>query len=140
MLLIKSIKQGSCSVLHQQSGATLITDSPPEYGGRGKSFSATDLMAAALGVCIATNIDAVAVKYEIPLEAVEIKVQKTLSKSPKRIASLSVQIFINVPLPLEVLRRLQNAAKNCAVHRSLHPELKVEISFVDTVNTISTDR
>ena len=50
---------GSCRVAHVPSSAEIPTESPPEYGGRGGSFSATDLVAAGLGACTATSVQGV---------------------------------------------------------------------------------
>jgi putative redox protein len=128
-IVVRSISVGSCRVVHEPSGATLATDLPPEYGGRGTSFSATDLLAAALGVCIATNVDTVADRHGIALDAIETRVEKQLDTSPKRVSRLEVTVAIGVEVPPDVLVRLERAAKHCAVHRSLHPEVEVDVRF-----------
>jgi putative redox protein len=103
----------------------------PEYGGAGRSFSATDLLAAALGVCVATNIDVVAVRHGISLEAIEIRVQKTLAREPKSITGLRVTIALSTSVPGDVRLRLERAAEHCAVHRSLHPRVCVFIEICE---------
>jgi putative redox protein len=121
---------GECRVEHVGSGSVVTTDLPPEFGGEGKSFSATDLLAAALGVCIATSIDRVAERGGIPPDALRVEVQKELSTAPKRVARLTVRIFAARPVD-EVLReKLLRAAHTCPVHRSLHPDVHVEIEIV----------
>ena len=127
---ITSLGVGSCRVVETRSGASLTTDLPPEYGGAGASFSATDLLAAALGVCIATNIDTIADRHGIPLDALSITVDKTLSTNLKRLERLAVQIACSVELPSGVLERLKRAANHCIVHRSLHPDVVVTVDFV----------
>lgn len=121
-------RAGSCEVVHS-SGAKIITDLPPEYGGAGESFSATDLLAAALGVCIATNIDSVADRHGIPLDALSLTVEKTLTVEPKALKALSVTVHSAVAIPEDVLLRLRRAASHCIVHRSLHPDVAVSITF-----------
>lgn len=128
-ILIRSISEGRCRVEHQPSGAHLETDLPPEYGGGGRSFSATDLLAAALGVCIATNIDSVAVRHNVPLDALTVRVKKELAQSPKRVASLEVSISVAADISSDVLARLERAAASCTVKRSLHPEVTVTVRF-----------
>jgi uncharacterized OsmC-like protein len=120
---------GSCQVVHSQSGARIITDLPVEYGGAGASFSATDLLAAALGVCIATNIDKIADRHGIPLDALSVTVDKTLSQKPKRVAALLITVQSTVAIPSEIVQRLERAASHCGVHRSLHPDVQVTIIF-----------
>lgn len=127
-LTITFRRVGSCEVVHS-SGARLTTDLPPEYGGAGESFSATDLLAAALGVCIATNIDLVAERHGIPVDALSLTVDKTLSVEPKRLEALSVIVRSSAPIPGDILLRLERAASHCIVHRSLHPDVAVTISF-----------
>jgi putative redox protein len=129
-ILITLQELGSCSIKHQESGSVITSDTPPEYGGQGRSFSATDLLASALGVCVATNLDSIAIRHGLPLDSFSIAVQKTLSQSPKRIATLDVTITFSVCLEPEVLLRLQRAAEDCAVKRSLHPEVQVTLRFV----------
>ena len=105
----------------------MLTDMPMEYGGEGRSFSATDLLAAALGACIATNIDGVAVRHGIPLEGLEVRVEKSLSREPKRVDRLVVSIDLGMPVSSEVRQRIERAAEHCPVHRSLHPDVIVMV-------------
>jgi putative redox protein len=120
---------GSCRVVHTPSGAALTTDLPPEYGGAGTSFSATDLLAAALGVCVATNIDAVADRHGVALDALSVSVDKTLARDPKRLVALAVTVRSRAPIAGDVLTRLERAADRCVVHRSLHPDVAVTVTF-----------
>lgn len=118
---------GQCHILHRESGAEIRSSVAPEYGGRGDAFSSTDLLAAALGSCIATNLEPVALRHGIPLDAIGISVDKTLSVSPKRIESLAVRVSIDGDVPQPVMERLGRAAQLCAVHRSLSADASVTI-------------
>ena len=120
---------GKWRVVHTASGASVTTDLPPEYGGSGSSFSATDLLAAALGVCIATNIDSVAERHGVPLDALAVAVEKTLTVNPKRLAGLDVTVRCSEPVAAGVLERLERAASHCLVHRSLHRDVAVTVTF-----------
>lgn len=122
-------ERGACTVEHVESGAVMSTDSAPEFGGGGCSFSATDLLAAALGTCIATSIDTVALRHGVPLDAFLFTVHKTLARDPKRVAALHVQIDCTAAVEPAVLERLRRAAGACTVHHSLHPDLDVRIEF-----------
>ena len=53
--------------MHQGSGDTLLTDTPKDNKGQGESFSPTDLVAAALGSCIATIMGIEADKMNVNL-------------------------------------------------------------------------
>ncbi len=129
-LRVRLRQLGACRVEHVESGAVLDTDLPPEFGGAGTAFSATDLLAAALGTCIATSIDTVAVRHGIPLEAITVHVDKTLGTEPKRIQELRVTIAVAVVLDPAIALRLERAAAACTVHHSLHPDVAVPVTVV----------
>jgi uncharacterized OsmC-like protein len=82
-----------------------------------------------LGVCIATNIDTVAIRHGIPLDALSLTVEKMLARDPKRVEALSVIVHGSVGIPASVLRRLERVASHCLVHRNLHPAIRVSVTF-----------
>ena len=49
-----------CAATHGPSGKTVFTDAPVDNHGKGESFSPTDLVATALGACMATIMGIVA--------------------------------------------------------------------------------
>jgi putative redox protein len=119
-----------CQATHGPSGQTLHTDAPVDNHGRGESFSPTDLVATALGSCMATIMGIVADRHQLDLRGMEIEVVKTMSaEGPRRIAKLST--VIKVPLPPDHPQRvlLENAALTCPVHKSLHPEIEKPVDF-----------
>jgi putative redox protein len=124
------VGDGVCRIVHRESGAEIRSSKAPEYGGLGGAFSSTDLLAAALGSCIATNLEPVALRHAVPLEAFEISVEKRLAVEPKRIEALAVEVHLRQPVPPPVLTRLERAAHHCLVHRSLSPDVAVTIAFV----------
>ncbi len=71
MVEIKLTYEGDlhCSAIHTPSGNTLVTDAPLDNNGRGQAFSPTDLVATALGSCMATVIGIVARRKELPWKA-----------------------------------------------------------------------
>jgi putative redox protein len=120
-----------CAATHGPSGQTLRTDAPVDNHGRGETFSPTDLVAAALGSCMATIMGIVADRHEIDLRGMAIEVTKTMSASaPRRIARLATTIRIPLPPshPQRVL--LERAALTCPVHRSLSAEMEKPVDFV----------
>jgi len=118
-----------CLVRHEASGAELVTDVTPQYGGGGTSFSSTDLVGVALGTCIGSSISPVAEREGLSLEQFRIAVEKTLSASPRRIERLDVTIAIPSGLTEIQERKIRNAAATCAVHRSLHGSIDIEVRF-----------
>jgi len=118
-----------CIARHEASGTEIVTDVTPQYGGGGTSFSSTDLVGVALGTCIGSSISPVAEREGIPLEGFRIVVEKTLSVSPRRIERLSVTISVPSGLTEIQERKVRNAAGTCAVHRSLHGSIDIDVRF-----------
>lgn len=120
-----------CEVHHGPSGSTILTDAPVDNHGKGEAFSPTDLVAAALPVCVMTIMGIVADRHGLALEGMTARTEKVMSKdAPRRIASL--RTTIEVPLAADHPQRthLENAAATCPVHKSLHPEIDAAIEFV----------
>lgn len=119
-----------CSAAHGPSGVTLVTDAPKDNMGKGKSFSPTDLVATALGTCMLTVMGIAAQRLEIDLTGARVIVKKEMAAVPiRRIARLTVEFTVPVKLNREQQQKLENAAKTCPVHKSLHPEVETPITF-----------
>lgn len=117
--------------LHGPSGRSLETDAPVDNQGRGETFSPTDLVATALGTCIATTMGIAARRHDIDLRGLKIEVVKEMSTdTPRRIHRLPVRIEMPVPGDHPHRTLLENTAKACPVHHSLHPGIEIPIEWV----------
>lgn len=119
-----------CQNTHGPSGSQVETDAPVDNNGRGESFSPTDLVATALGSCMATIMGIAAKNKGIALEGMVVKVGKEMSADlPRRITKLDVTV--NVPLPEDHDGRpmLEAAALSCPVAKSIDPAIEVPISW-----------
>ncbi|MEP2776691.1 MAG: OsmC family protein [Luteolibacter sp.] len=113
-----------CTATHAPSGNVITTDAPVDNNGKGEAFSPTDLVATALGACMATVMGILAERKEIPLEGMAIEVRKHMSEdSPRRISKLEVDIKMPVPASHPERKLLESAARGCPVHHSLHPDI-----------------
>ena len=122
-----------CDATHGPSGATLSTDAPTDNGGRGASFSPTDLVATALGTCVMTILGLVAQRHDIDLKGTRVHVTKEMVSTPiRRIGSLRTVVTIpnGVVEDLSMRARMEAAARQCPVHQSLHPEIEAPIEFI----------
>ena len=118
------------SITHHRSGEVIVTDAPVDNNGRGLSFSPTDLLATALGSCMATIMGIVAERKELDLEGMVITVGKHMSDDmPRRISRLDVRI--EMPLSEDHPQRkiLESSALSCPVHQSIHPDVEVPIEW-----------
>jgi putative redox protein len=132
MVEIKIDYQGGlhCSAAHGPSGQLLATDAPVDNCGRGESFSPTDLVATALGSCIATTMGIVAARKGIELEGSRFTVRKFMSEdAPRRIARLEVDALIALAADHPERKLLEGAAHACPVTRSLHPDVELVIAW-----------
>ena len=118
-----------CKAEHTPSGVTLTTDAPTDNHGQGRSFSPTDLVATALGTCIATILGIQADKHDFDLDGIEISVEKEMASNPRRIDSLKTEVTMPAPLDDQTRERLERAARHCPVDESLHPDIDVSITF-----------
>lgn len=119
-----------CAANHGPSGQKLHTDAPVDNHGRGESFSPTDLVATALGSCMATIMGIIAQRHELNLEGMKIEVAKEMSTdTPRRIARLTTTIRIPLPAAHPKRSLLENGALTCPVYHSLHPEMEKPVTF-----------
>lgn len=119
-----------CNALHLPSGNRLVTDAPVDNNGRGEAFSPTDLVATALGACMATVIGIVARRKEIPVEGMKVAVRKFMSEDlPRRISRL--ELDLEMPLSGDHPDRalLESTARGCPVHHSIHPDIEVVMNW-----------
>jgi putative redox protein len=118
-----------CLSTHGPSGSVIATDAPVDNHGRGEAFSPTDLVAAALGSCMATIMGILAERKGLPLEGTRITVRKEMTAAPRRIAKLETDIYLPLPADHPDRALVENAALTCPVHRSLLEEIEKPVSF-----------
>jgi len=132
MVEIKLSYEGDlhCSAIHTPSGNTLVTDAPLDNNGRGQAFSPTDLLATALGSCMATVIGILAKRKELAVEGMTVNVRKFMSDDqPRRVKRLELDLQIPLPASHPDRKLLESAARGCPVHHSIHPDIEVVMNW-----------
>jgi putative redox protein len=120
-----------CEAVHGPSRQALFTDAPTDNHGKGEFFSPTDLVAAALGTCIATVMGIVAEREKLDLAGMRITVVKEMATAPNRRIGKLVTLVVMPCSPTEQQRaKLERAAHACPVHGSLRPDTEIPIEFV----------
>ena len=114
---------------HGPSGATLPTDGPKDNGGEGAAFSPTDLVASGLLACMLTTMALVAKREGIPWGKARGRIEKHMNASPRRIGQLVVELWLPRGLSAEHRTRMQLVAETCPVHKSLHPDVQVSVTY-----------
>jgi putative redox protein len=119
-----------CTAVHGPSGKTLPTDAPRDNQGRGEAFSPTDLVATALGTCIATTMAIAARKHGVELAGLRFEVTKEMAAdAPRRISRLAARIWMPPAARQVPAGILEKAAHACPVHQSLSPSVEKGIEF-----------
>lgn len=122
-----------CEATHGPSGTQLSTDAPVDNGGKGASFSPTDLVATALGTCVMTILGLVGERHGAVLVGTKVHVTKEMITSPvRRIGSLRTVVTVPPGAVEDAATRklLEAAARKCPVHQSLHPDIEAPIEFI----------
>jgi putative redox protein len=123
-----------CVARHAPSGTTLQSDAPVDNHGRGESFSPTDLLATALGTCMLTVMGILAQKRGWHIDGLDAHVVKHMTKQlPRRVelltAKLSLPSALGDSLNAAAREELEQAALNCPVRLSLHPQIEIPVTF-----------
>jgi putative redox protein len=132
MVEITTVYQGKlrCRSTHEPSGAELLTDAPKDNMGEGAAFSPTDLVATALGTCMMTVMGIVAQRENLDLTGTTVHIKKEMATQPARRIG-RIEVDFNVPTSMTEVQKqkLINAAETCPVHKSLHPDIQVDVKF-----------
>ena len=116
--------------VHISSKNRIVTDAPTDNNGKGEAFSPTDLVASSLSSCILTVLGIVSKRIKYDLTNTKSSVKKIMGDNPRRIVEIVVRIeFLECADP-KTRSILEKAALNCPVAKSLHPDIKQNISFV----------
>src|SRR5215469_8502886 len=112
--------------VHAPSGSRIVTDAPVDNGGKGSTFSPTDLVSTALGTCMVTVMGLFAERHGIDLTGTKVSVGKEMLQEPvRRIRRLTVEITMPLPATHPKKSALEKAALACPVHQSLHPDVEI---------------
>ena len=115
---------------HQPSGAKIITDAPKDNQGEGRSFSPTDLVAAALSSCMMTVLAIAAERDGIDVSGMNVTIEKHMAADPRRVAKLPLTLTLPDRIPENDRARLEEVARNCPVCHSIHDNIERELQIV----------
>ena len=128
---IKILYQGKLRTIitHTLTGEIIETDAPIDNNGKGEKFSPTDLFASSLGSCMLTIMGITAQSHGFNIDGSSVNAEKIMGKNPRRVAEIHLDISIKGVLTEKQRQILMKAAKHCPVSKSIHPEIKENISF-----------
>ena len=105
----------------------LTTDLGIEEGGGGSGPSPHDLYDAALGACKALTVLWYAKRKDIPVEGIEVSVERDASQERAGIYRLSAALSLTGDLSAAQREELLRVAQKCPIHK-LMTEVTTEIS------------
>jgi putative redox protein len=128
-MTIRVVRDQTAPMRHEiRSGHNiLVTDLSPEQGGEGSGPTPHDLYDAALGACKALTLLLYAKRKNIPVEGIEVSVERDTSQERAGIYSLSTKLSLTGNLTASQREELLRIAQKCPIHK-LMTEVKTEIS------------
>ena len=116
--------------VHISSNDMILPDAPTDNNGKGEAFSPTDLVATSLSSCILTVIGIISKRIKYDLVNTKSSVKKIMSNNPRRIVEIVVKIEFSQSADSKTRSIIEKTALNCPVSKSLHPDIKQNISFI----------
>ena len=116
--------------VHIPTNEKIVTDAPTDNNGKGEAFSPTDLVASSLSSCILTVIGIVSKKIKYDLTNTKSSVKKIMGDKPRRIVEIAVKIKFSQSTDSKTKSIIEKTALNCPVAKSLHPDIKQNVSFI----------
>ena len=116
--------------VHIPTNEKIVTDAPTDNNGKGEAFSPTDLVASSLSSCILTVIGIVSKKIKYDLTNTKSSVKKIMGDKPRRIVEIEVKIKFSQSTDSKTKSIIEKTALNCPVAKSLHPDIKQNVSFI----------
>lgn len=132
MTKIKSSYIGNLRITstHVDSEDQLTTDAPKDNNGEGLRFSPTDLLATAYINCMITIIGIYCDQHAISFSGCEGEVEKMMTDGPRRIQQLKIKLDLRKNnWSQKEKQRIEKAAINCPVAKSVSPDIDVQIEF-----------
>jgi putative redox protein len=106
---------------------SVATDLSVEEGGGGSGPNPHDLYDAALGACTALTVLWYAKRKNIPVEGIEVSVERDASQERAGTYRLSAELTLTGALSATQREELLRAAQKCPVHK-LMTEVETEIA------------
>lgn len=123
------IGDGRVELTHGATGNKFVTDLPPDNGGKGRTFSPTDLTSASVASCVLTIMAKLAEREGVDFSGASFEIEKHMAADPRRIGRLTGVIKLPPGLDAKTLEKLKACVKACPVSRSLRQDLALEFEF-----------
>lgn len=110
--------------------ASLVTDTPKAILGLGEFFSPTDLLAISIASCVLTIMGHKAKELKVDLEGSYLQLIKEMQIAPiRRLKLIDMEFFCARAFSTIITKQLIQAAEECPVIHSLHPEIQKKVTY-----------
>ena len=116
--------------VHLDSSAQITTSAPKDNNGDGLGFSPTDMLATSLASCMLTIVGIRAEKSAMNFIGGKALVTKHMEAHPRRVAQIDVELTLEGDLSEKDKVILTEAALQCPVAKSLHPDVNQNVQIV----------
>ena len=132
MVHMKMVYRGEkhCDLTHGPSGILISTDAPKDNHGRGEAFSPTDLLTASLASCILTTMAIHSEKDGVDLKGAHASFTKEMTTSPRRVGHIAIELHLPTKVSPDWQTKFQDIVRTCPVARSLHEDVRVDVSLI----------
>jgi uncharacterized OsmC-like protein len=113
---------------HHPLKKTMPLEGCSAFGGKGIDLNPIDLVAMALASCLMIVMGKTAEAEKLDIVGAKADVNYDLVNY--RIAQIKVVIHLPKKLPASDQTKLETASKKCPVFLAMHPEVKVEVSYL----------
>ena len=117
---------------HLQSGTVIENDAPTDNMGKGERFSPTDMLATSYGSYMITTMAIRAADMNLNFDGTKVEITKIMSSdAPRRVIGIKADLFFTklFEATAEQKEQLIRIARSCPVEKSLHPDIKLDVSF-----------
>jgi len=108
-------------------GHKLLLDTPADEGGTNAGPSPVELLAAALGACMAMHIAKYCQAAKLPHEGFGVDLDYQLAKDPLRVGSLTVDITLPADFPDNRIEAIKRTVQQCTVKNTFKESTVVDV-------------
>jgi uncharacterized OsmC-like protein len=108
---------------------TILCDQPPETGGLDEAMTPPELLLASLGTCAGYYAAQYLKKFNLPAEAIRVRVTADKEKAPARVDNFRIEVELATDLSAEHRAGVERAVHHCLIHNTLlnPPKIALEI-------------
>jgi uncharacterized OsmC-like protein len=108
---------------------TIACDQPSDNGGLDEAMTPPELLLASLGTCAGYYAAQYLKKFNLPAEAIRVRVTADKEKSPARLDNFRIEVEMAAELSGEHRAGVERAVHHCLIHNTLlnPPKIALEI-------------